>query len=323
MADGNPISHKQPGGASRVQCLAVDGDGVRLAAFRWGRADAPVLLLVHGYPDNHTIWLPLIDALADEFQIITYDVRGFGASQKPRRLRDYRLETLANDLEAVIRATSPGRPVHLLGHDWGSIQCWEAVTEPRLQPLLASYTSVSGPCLDHVGHWMRERLGCKRSRAWSQLSGQLLSSWYIAFFHLPLLPELGWRLGLDRAWPWLLHRIEGLRDMPPNASQRADGIHGVALYRANFIPRLFRPRARRTELAVQLIVPLRDRFVRPQLFDGLSRWVPRLTRHESQAGHWQLLAQPDELAERMRRFIAQEEMTKQLAEPAGHPTQSS
>ena len=113
MADSNDI----PGGAARqpVQCLAVAGDGVRLATFRWGRADAPVLLLVHGYPDNHTIWLPLIDALADEFQIIAYDVRGFGASQTPRRLRDYRLERLANDLEAVIRATCPGRPVHLLG----------------------------------------------------------------------------------------------------------------------------------------------------------------------------------------------------------------
>ncbi|HTO18125.1 MAG TPA: alpha/beta fold hydrolase [Pseudomonas sp.] len=321
MADSNDI----PGGAARqpVQCLAVAGDGVRLAAFRWGHADAPVLLLVHGYPDNHTIWLPLIDALADEFQIIAYDVRGFGASQTPRRLRDYRLERLANDLEAVIRATCPGRPVHLLGHDWGSIQCWEAVTEPRLQPLLASYTSISGPCLDHVGQWMRERLGQKRASAWRQLGGQLLSSWYIVFFHLPLLPELCWRLGLDRAWPWLLYRVEGLRNMPRNASQRADGIHGVALYRANFIRRLFRPCVRHTGLPVQLIVPLRDRFVRPQLFDDLFRWAPNLTRHESAAGHWQLLARPRELAERMRRFIAQQEEAKPLAAPTDHAPQSS
>ena len=186
MSDGNiPCAPtlRQP-----IRHRVVTGDGVHLATYRWGRADGPVLLLVHGYPDNHAIWLPLVDALADDFQIIAYDVRGFGASQKPRRLRAYRLERLAKDLEAVIRATSPERPVHLVGHDWGSIQCWEAVTEPRLQPLLASYTSVSGPCLDHVGHWMRERLAEKRAGAWRQVGGQWLSSWYIGFFHLPLLP---------------------------------------------------------------------------------------------------------------------------------------
>lgn len=309
MSDGNiPCAPtlRQP-----IRHRVVTGDGVHLATYRWGRADGPVLLLVHGYPDNHAIWLPLVDALADDFQIIAYDVRGFGASQKPRRLRAYRLERLAKDLEAVIRATSPERPVHLVGHDWGSIQCWEAVTEPRLQPLLASYTSVSGPCLDHVGHWMRERLAEKRAGAWRQVGGQWLSSWYIGFFHLPLLPELCWRLGLDRAWPWLLQRLEGLRDVPPNPSQRADGLHGVALYRANFMPRLCRPRARHTPVAVQLIVPLRDRFVRPQLFEGLQRWVPRLMRRDTPAGHWQLLARPGELADRLRDFVADVEKAGQ------------
>ena len=290
---------------AKAQRLDISADGVRLAVYCWGRADAPPLLLVHGYPDNHTVWLPLISELADDYRIIAYDVRGFGASQKPRRRQDYRLKKLANDLEAVIRATSPDRPVHLLAHDWGSIQCWEAVTEPRMQPLLASFTSISGPCLDHVGHWMRDRLKPKRrTGALRQLTGQLLSSWYIGFFHIPLLPELCWRLGLDRAWPWLLARLEGLPNMPPSTSQRADGMHGIHLYRANFFRCLFRPRLRSTEVAVQLIVPLRDRFVRPQLFDGLSRWAPNVTRREADAGHWQLLARPQKMADWMRQFTA-------------------
>ncbi|MGQ7956670.1 alpha/beta fold hydrolase [Pseudomonas sp. SP16.1] len=285
------------------QRLQVQGDGVRLQAYVWGEADGPTLLLVHGYPDSHEIWLPLVRELAKDYRIVAYDVRGCGASQVPRRLRDYRLERLAGDLEAVIRATSAERPVHLVAHDWGSIQSWEAVTEPRIQPLLASYTSISGPCLDHVGHWLRERLRRGRPAAWLQVLGQLLSSWYIAFFHTPLLPELGWRLGFARAWPWLLHRLEGVRGLPPSSTQRADGAHGVRLYRANFVRRLLRPRARNTRVPVQLIVPLRDRFVKPQLFDQLPHWAPNLRRRNVEAGHWQLLAQPQALADWLREHV--------------------
>lgn len=288
--------------ANEAQRLDVTRDGVRLAVYCWGAAEAPPLLLVHGYPDNHRVWLPLIAELVADFRLIAFDVRGFGASDKPRRRRDYRLEHLALDIEAVIHATSPGRPVHLLGHDWGSIQCWEAVTEPRLQPLIASFTTVSGPCLDHMGYWLRER---GRQRRIGGLGRQLLSSWYVYFFHVPLLPELVWRLGFDRAWPWLLKRSEGVRSLPDNPTQRADGIHGIQLYRANFFSRLGRPQHRETSVAVQLIVPLRDRFVRPWLFEGLSRWVPRLSRHEYEAGHWQLLDRPQALAERMRRLAVQ------------------
>lgn len=283
--------------------LDVNSQGLRLCTYIWDKADAPTLLLVHGYPDSHEIWLPLIHELAADYRIVAYDVRGCGASQVPKRLHDYRLERLAGDLEAVIHATSAGRRVHLVAHDWGSIQSWEAVTEARIQPLLASYTSLSGPCLDHVGHWLRERLSLRRPDALLQALRQVLSSWYIAFFHIPLLPELCWRLGLDRAWPWLLRRLEGIRHLPPSPTQCADGMRGVQLYRANFIRSLLRPRSRSTRVPVQLIVPLNDRFVRPQLFEDLQHWAPLLSRREVHAGHWQLLAEPSALAGWLRDYV--------------------
>lgn len=285
------------------QQLDVNSDGLRLRTYVWDKTNAPTLLLVHGYPDNHEIWLPLIRELGTDYRIVAYDVRGCGASQVPKRLRDYRLGQLARDLEAVLEATSAGQPVHLVAHDWGSIQSWEAVTEPRIQPLLASYTSISGPCLDHVGHWMRERLTLRRPAALLQALRQLISSWYIAFFHTPLLPELCWRLGLDRAWPWLLRRLENVRNPSPSRTQRADGMRGVQLYRANFIRSLIRPRSRSTRVSVQLIVPLHDRFVRPQLFDDLQHWAPLLTRREVRASHWQLLAEPEALAGWLRDYV--------------------
>ncbi|WP_375737782.1 hypothetical protein [Pseudomonas boanensis] len=47
----------------------------------------------------------------------------------------------------------------------------------------------------HVGHWMRDRFKEKSLHALARVFGQLISSWYIGFFHTPLLPELLWRLG--------------------------------------------------------------------------------------------------------------------------------
>ena len=290
-----------------AQLQRVAGDGLELATYRWGNPQGPTLLLVHGYPDNHEVWLPLVRELAADYQLIAYDVRGFGASDKPGKRLDYHLEKLANDLEAVILALSPERPVHLVAHDWGSIQAWEAVTETRIQPLLASYTSISGPCLDHVGSWMRDRLQQKSPRAWAQVGSQLLSSWYVGFFHTPLLPELLWRAGAARLWPQLLRRLEGIAQPQVSVSLAADGRHGVKLYRANFIRSLFKPRPRPTQVPVQLIVPTLDRFVRPQLFDQLSRWVPQLWRREIRAGHWQLLAEPRQLAGWLREFIVHRE----------------
>ncbi|WP_236214376.1 alpha/beta fold hydrolase [Metapseudomonas otitidis] len=289
------------------QRTLVQGDGVRLTTYQWGNAKGPVLLLVHGYPDNHRVWLPLVRELAADYRIIAYDVRGAGDSEAPRRVRDYRLVHLANDLEAVIRAHSPDRPVHLVAHDWGSIQSWEAVTDPRFEPLLASYTSLSGPCLDHVGHWMHARFGRLAPRGWLQALGQLVSSWYIAFFQTPWLPELCWRLGLARAWPAVMRQMERIREPERNPHQLADGQHGVKLYRANFMPRLFAARQRPTRVPVQLVVQTRDRYVRPQLFDGLERWAPDLLRREVDAGHWQLLARPGRLAAWLRAFVEAKE----------------
>ncbi len=287
--------------------VMVDSGGVLLATYRWGNPDGPTVLLVHGYPDNHDIWLPLINHLAGDFNVIAYDVRGAGASDKPRHRRDYRLPLLADDLEAVILAHSADKPVHLVAHDWGSIQSWEGVTEPRLQHRLASYTSISGPCLDHIGYWMGQRGKARSLGGLKQMLSQLLSSWYIGFFHIPWLPELAWRHGMARLWPRFLRNMEGIRPVRINPTQREDGQYGVKLYRANFIRSLFTPRQRFTQVPVQVVVLTRDRFVRPHLFDNLQHWAPNLLRREVAAGHWQLLAEPTQLADWIREFVAQQD----------------
>ncbi|MBL7251037.1 SDR family oxidoreductase [Alcanivorax marinus] len=280
------------------QHRTVIRDGINLAVRGRGDPAAPTVLCVHGYPDTGEVWDALADALGDGYRVVTYDVRGAGASSAPRPLAAYRLAELRDDLFAVIDALSPERPVHLVAHDWGSIQSWEAVTEPGAERRIASYTTLSGPCLDHVGQSLRaagDPLASLR---------QLTKSWYIGAFHLPGLAPLAWKLGLGDAWPGLLRRTEGVK-ASPSATQSRDGAQGVALYRANMLPRLLRPRERRTNIPVQLMVARRDRYVGPGLLENLPEWTSRLWRRELNTGHWgPLLTHAPVTADYLKEFIA-------------------
>ncbi|OOK72129.1 alpha/beta hydrolase family protein [Mycobacterium kansasii] len=50
----------------------------------------------------------------------------------------------ADDFAAVIDQLTPGRRVHVMGHDWGSVGIWEYLTRPGAGDRVASFTSVSG-----------------------------------------------------------------------------------------------------------------------------------------------------------------------------------
>ncbi|HEY6425203.1 MAG TPA: SDR family oxidoreductase [Pseudonocardiaceae bacterium] len=263
-------------------------DGVPLRVYEDGRRGAPTVICVHGYPDDHTVWAGVVAELAQRYHVVSYDVRGAGESGQPHGRQAYRLEQLAADLTMVVEAVSPDRPVHLLAHDWGAIQAWHAVTGQRLRDRIASFTSISGPCLDHAGHWFRSRLRRPTPRGLRELITQSVSSGYIGFFQLPLLPELGWRTGLpQRALALMGH---------PSEPTVSDAVRGVALYRANMLPRLGSPGARRTDIPVQVLAPLRDPFVSVALQTDISQWAPDLAVRVLPGGHWLPRTQPQTVA---------------------------
>jgi pimeloyl-ACP methyl ester carboxylesterase len=280
----------------------IASGNVTLHAVTEGNPDGPPLVLVHGYPDNHHVWDKVVKLLVPDFLVIRYDVRGAGLSDKPTRTRDYRLTTLSGDLEAVVDKLIPDRKFHLAGHDWGSIQSWESVTAGPLKDRILSYTSISGPCLDHVGFWLREdMLNFTRGGA-IKAARQMASSWYVFLFQIPAIPEIIWQSGLDRLWPKILQAREGIRDAKFSEYQKNDGRFGVKLYRANFLPRLLRPSPRRADCPVQLVIPKQDNYVRRQLFGQLAQWTGKLTRQELEAPHWAPLTNPGEVASTIREF---------------------
>ena len=139
--------------AHAITRRTIEGDGLPLAVWE-GRRNGPTVVLVHGYPDTHVVWNRVVERLAGDFHCVVYDVRGAGESGVPAARAGYLLEHLRADLVAVLDAVAPTEPVHLVGHDWGSIQAWDAVvrasSDPALSGRITSYTTISGPCLEHV-----------------------------------------------------------------------------------------------------------------------------------------------------------------------------
>lgn len=273
--------------------------GVELCVAELGDPEQPTVVLVHGYPDSKEVWSEVAVRLADRFHVVLYDVRGHGRSTAPRPLRGgFTLEKLTDDFLAVVDAVSPDRPVHLVGHDWGSVQSWEFVTVARTEGRIASFTSMSGPSLDHFGHWIAARVNRPTPRRVGQLLGQGAKSWYVYLLHTPVLPELAWRGPLGRRWPTILQRLEKVPGGGyPTSSLPSDAAHGAWLYRDNVRARLRRPRPDAYAHApVQLVTPLGDAFLSERLYDELEQWAPQLTRRTLPAKHWVPRTRPDQLA---------------------------
>lgn len=299
-ADSSPPSVGGPWTTSRW----VEGaDGLRLAVYEAGEPGRPTVVLVHGYPDDHAVWDLVAERLLPDHRVVAYDVRGAGASQVPAARRGYRVDRLVTDLGAVIDAVSPDEPAHLVAHDWGSIQSWSAVIDPAVADRIATFTSISGPGLDHVSAWVRARRSPGGGR-WSELVRQGSRSWYVALFQTPL-PAKGWRL-VARRWRQAMEEREGATTDArwPSPNLLADATHGLDLYRANRQGPRVRPGTRRASARVLVVIPLDDPYVTPALWQGIERFASDLRRVEVPGKHWLPRSQPGVVADAVAAHVA-------------------
>jgi non-heme chloroperoxidase len=106
----------------RMKVHAVrGGGGLRLHVREWGKADGPPILFIHGWSQNHLCWVKQYEsALAHEFRLVAYDLRGHGMSEAPLEPEHYTDEKLwAADVAAIIDELRLDRAV-LVGWSYGS-----------------------------------------------------------------------------------------------------------------------------------------------------------------------------------------------------------
>ena len=97
----------------------IHANGLDFAFLEQG--DGPVVLLLHGFPDNAHSWSYQLPALADAgYRAVAPFLRGYSPTEVPAN-GFYGITTLATDIADIIRRIGNGKPVHLVGQDWGAI----------------------------------------------------------------------------------------------------------------------------------------------------------------------------------------------------------
>jgi NAD(P)-dependent dehydrogenase (short-subunit alcohol dehydrogenase family)/pimeloyl-ACP methyl ester carboxylesterase len=281
-------------------------DGVRIAVYEEGNPDGPTVVLVHGWPDSHVLWNGVVPLLADRFRILRYDNRGAGKSTVPKKVSAFTMHCFANDFAAVIDALAPGRPVHVLAHDWGSAGVWEYLSRLGASDHVASFTSLSGPSADHVAMYLRNSLlRPYRPKRFARALNQALRLTYMGVFSVPLLLPLAMRAFLADA----IRRLIIARGIPSHQLHyadtfKADAANGLKIYRANFFRSIGNVRRDHyVDVPVQLIVNTKDNWIQPHGYDDTHNWVPRLWRRDIKAGHWSPMSHPRVLARSVEQLV--------------------
>lgn len=82
-----------------------------------------VLLLVHGFPLDHTMWQHQIKALSGDYRVIAPDLRGFGASSGAGEVLT--MEQLADDLAELLDRLDVHEPITFCGLSMGGYVAWQ------------------------------------------------------------------------------------------------------------------------------------------------------------------------------------------------------
>lgn len=115
-----------------VSHTSTDHGQIDLHVVTLGPADGPLILCVHGWPENWYSWRHQMTHFAAlGYRVAAMDVRGYGQSSRPEAITAYTLAELASDAAAAIAELSPDAPAILFGHDWGAPVVWNTA---RLHP---------------------------------------------------------------------------------------------------------------------------------------------------------------------------------------------
>src|SRR5664279_5354974 len=102
----------------------IQTNGVTLHVAQAGAPDAPLVILLHGFPEFWYGWHQQIPFLAEHgYRVCAPDQRGYNISDKPAGIDAYRVETLVDDVIGLINASGREK-VYLVGHDWGAAVAW-------------------------------------------------------------------------------------------------------------------------------------------------------------------------------------------------------
>jgi pimeloyl-ACP methyl ester carboxylesterase len=114
---------------SQVKHGYADSNGVKIHYATMG--SGPLVIMIHGFPDYWYTWRNQMQGLADRFQVVAIDQRGYNLSDKPKGVENYDMRLLVGDAIGVIRHFGKEKAI-VVGHDWGGAVAWSlAMNAPQ------------------------------------------------------------------------------------------------------------------------------------------------------------------------------------------------
>ena len=295
------------------QWLDVATPAGLLRALTWGRADSPIALCLHGFPDTAYGWRKVAPQLVDAgWRVVAPFMRGYAPSSLPSD-GSYHVGALMDDALRVLDAAGPtGRDI-FIGHDWGAIAGAGLAAMPESPFTKAVIMSVP-PSAAFRPLGKVPDVG----RLAALLPRQLRRSWYIMYFQLPWLPERSASSVVPRLWrDWSpgYRADEDLRHVDAAIGAPDRWRAALGYYRATV--RNSRPPAQYAELHTHwLSAPRLPTLYLHGTDDGCAtaqyaQWVKRVLPDGSElaivehAGHFMQLDQPDVVAGHIVDFIGQ------------------
>ena len=250
--------------------------GLSTAWTEAGLNDGPILLLLHGYPDSPATWEYQIEYFKDRYRIICPHNRGARPSQPGRGLGRYTKEATSLDVLEILDEVDPSRkaPVFVMGHDIGAALAWNIA--PLLGNRLAGMSVINGLSVEQMARrWKNPR--------------QHLKSWYIYFFQIPWLPEVGIRL-FPNSMLAFAHQRGGLAE-PLRPSRQAVGgslTYPVNYYRAfaRQLPAVLQSHPSKITQPVLVLWGNRDGFLVTPSVTELEPFASNVSVRILEGNHW-------------------------------------
>jgi epoxide hydrolase 4 len=279
------------------ESLRLAAHGITLHAVTAGPADGPLVILLHGFPEFWYGWRQQIAPLAASgLRVVVPDQRGYNLSDKPAGIAAYRLETLADDVLGLADALGYER-FAVVGHDWGAAVAWHVASHSPERLTRAAILNAPHPAT--LRQYARAHLR------------QALKSWYVAYFQLPFLPELGLRAGGFRGLRRALQRTsrpgtftdEDFRHYREAWAQPGALTAMLNWYRALRLAGVLAAPAR-VRVPVQVIWGDKDAFLETGLAEASAALCERAeVFHLSDATHWVQHEQPAEVNRLLVEFL--------------------
>jgi pimeloyl-ACP methyl ester carboxylesterase len=276
--------------------------GVRLHYAKAGDGGRLVLLL-HGFPEFWYSWRHQLKELADEYTVVAPDLRGFNLSDKPKHISDYKVEKIVDDVIGLIHHFGQ-KDAAIIGHDWGGMVAWSAAANHP----------------EHV--WKVGALQVPPASVWRKNFGfrQLLASWYMFFFQLPVIPEYLLSLSdytlLERAMKRSTARPDVLTSGDIAEYKKAwsepDALTSmINYYRANIPARMLSRSVPATKIKVPslFIYGEKDRAILHDTVKGIGEVIeaPFADIRIADSGHWVQQEAKDEVTAVIRDFLSSRE----------------